>query len=115
MRLSAPGAQSCRSLKSSTLEPDEISLLDKESAIDIMVSDKEDAADHDDRIAALERNIALQRRLIESLLARKQSVTIAERMLRRLEARLSKLQLTDRQNPESTIDQADLNARDGDD
>ena len=47
--------------------------------------------DTSERIAALERNIDLQRQLIARMLADTQSVTVAERMLRRLEARLARL------------------------
>lgn len=66
-----------------------------------MVENIEDAADSDGRIAALKRNIVLQKRLIEGLLARRQSVTVAGRMLQRLEARLAQLELRDRQRSES--------------
>jgi uncharacterized coiled-coil protein SlyX len=53
----------------------------------------DDAQELDARIAALERNIDLQRKLIERLLADTQSMAVAERMLRRLEARLARLRL----------------------
>ena len=80
-----------------------------------MVDDMEDAADRDDRIAAVKRNIDLQRRLIENLLARKQSVTIAERMLRRLEARLSTLEVTDHRGSEPPAERTDRSRPDGED
>ena len=51
----------------------------------------DDAQELEARIAALERNIAIQRTLIERLLADTQSVAVAERMLRRLKARLARL------------------------
>lgn len=87
----------------------------KKESDDNMIDDMEDAADRDDRIAALKRNIDLQRRLIENLLARKQSVTIAERMLRRLEARLSKLETTDHRGSESPAEMTDRSRPRGED
>jgi hypothetical protein len=87
----------------------------KKESDDNMIDDMEDAADRDDRIAALKRNIDLQRRLIENLLARKQSVTIAERMLRRLEARLSKLETTDHRVSEPPAEMTDRSRPGGED
>lgn len=60
----------------------------------IMLGNDEEEVDLEIRIAALKRNIALQTRLIETLVARNQSVTVAARMLLRLQARLSKLELS---------------------
>jgi hypothetical protein len=53
----------------------------------------DNAQELDARIAALERNIDLQRTLIVRLLADTQSVAVAERMLRRLEASLARLKI----------------------
>lgn len=65
------------------------------------MTDDNDAQDLDARISALERNIDLQRTLIERLLADTQSVAVAERMLRRLEARLARLKI---ERPNRSID-----------
>lgn len=66
----------------------------------IMLGNEEDEADLEIRIAAVKRNITLQTRLIETLVARNQSVTVAARMLLRLEARLSKLELSRGSRPD---------------
>lgn len=55
------------------------------------MTSEDDANEFESRVAALERNIDLQKRLIERMLADTQSVIVAERMLRRLEARLARL------------------------